>query len=73
MEAMPPALADLPRDQIALKPFNLVGLAALHQLLVGCRAVRLVQQRPKRQLQNFPAHSRLPRWSTRSPPMGMAW
>ena len=33
MEAMPAALAGLPRDQIALKPFNLVGLAALHQLL----------------------------------------
>lgn len=33
MEGMPPALAELPRDQVALKPFNLVGLAALRQLL----------------------------------------
>ena len=27
------ALADMPRDEIALKPFNLVGLTALRQLL----------------------------------------
>ncbi len=32
LAAMPAALAALPRDQIALKPFNLVGLDALHAL-----------------------------------------
>ncbi|WP_448505389.1 arsenical pump-driving ATPase [Immundisolibacter sp.] len=31
--AIPDALKALPRDQIALKPFNLVGLDALHHLL----------------------------------------
>lgn len=33
LEAMPAALQQLPTDQIALKPFNLVGLDALRQLL----------------------------------------
>ncbi|MBI2748222.1 MAG: arsenical pump-driving ATPase [Burkholderiales bacterium] len=33
IEAMPDALQQLPTDQIALKPFNLVGLDALRQLL----------------------------------------
>lgn len=33
IKAIPQALRALPRDQIALKPFNLVGLAALKQLL----------------------------------------
>lgn len=33
INAIPQALKALPRDQIALKPFNLVGLAALKQLL----------------------------------------
>ncbi len=32
LAAMPPALAALPRDDIALKPFNLVGLEALRHL-----------------------------------------
>jgi arsenite-transporting ATPase len=32
LAAMPAGLAALPRDQVALKPFNLVGLDALHQL-----------------------------------------
>ncbi len=32
LAAMPVGLAALPRDQVALKPFNLVGLDALHQL-----------------------------------------
>jgi arsenite-transporting ATPase len=32
LAAMPADLAALPRDQIALKPFNLVGIAALHAL-----------------------------------------
>lgn len=30
---MPPALASLPRDEVALKPFDMVGLAALRGLL----------------------------------------
>ena len=33
LAAIPPALQALPRDQIALKPFNLVGLDALRRLL----------------------------------------
>jgi arsenite-transporting ATPase len=33
LRAMPPVLAGLPMDQIPLKPFNLVGLDALRQLL----------------------------------------
>ena len=33
IEAMPAALQQLPTDQIVLKPFNLVGLNALRQLL----------------------------------------
>lgn len=32
LAAMPPVLASLPQDSIPLKPFNLVGLAALHGL-----------------------------------------
>ncbi len=35
LAAMPDALRALPRDDVALKPFNLVGLAALRQLLVS--------------------------------------
>jgi arsenite-transporting ATPase len=34
LAAMPDALRALPRDDVPLKPFNLVGLAALRQLLV---------------------------------------
>jgi arsenite-transporting ATPase len=34
LRAMPPALQALPTDVVALKPFNLVGLDALRQLLV---------------------------------------
>jgi arsenite/tail-anchored protein-transporting ATPase len=33
LAAMPDALAALPQDRIALKPFNLVGVASLRQLL----------------------------------------
>ena len=33
LAAMPDALCKLPRDDVPLKPFNLVGLAALRQLL----------------------------------------
>ncbi|MBA5638131.1 arsenical pump-driving ATPase [Duganella sp. LX20W] len=35
LAAMPDVLQSLPRDQIALKPFNLVGLDALRHLLVA--------------------------------------
>ena len=35
LAAIPQALQALPRDQIALKPFNLVGLDALRHLLVA--------------------------------------
>lgn len=38
LAAIPDALKSLPRDQIALKSFNLVGLHALHQLLDGKEA-----------------------------------
>jgi arsenite-transporting ATPase len=34
LDAIPEALKALPRDLVMLKPFNLVGLDALHQLLV---------------------------------------
>ncbi|SCC93411.1 Arsenical pump-driving ATPase [Thiomonas sp. X19] len=34
LDAIPDVLKTLPRDQVALKPFNLVGLDALRQLLV---------------------------------------
>jgi arsenite-transporting ATPase len=39
LEAMPEALRALPCDRIALKPFNLVGLEALRQLLDGASGV----------------------------------
>ena len=35
LSALPQALANLPRDEIALKPFNMVGIDALRQLLDG--------------------------------------
>ncbi|HEY0847417.1 MAG TPA: arsenical pump-driving ATPase [Noviherbaspirillum sp.] len=35
LAAIPDVLKTLPRDQIALKPFNLVGLEALHRLFGG--------------------------------------
>ena len=35
LASMPPALKALPRDMIALKPFNLVGLDALRRLFVA--------------------------------------
>lgn len=35
LAAIPSDLSKLPRDDIALLPFNLVGVAALHQLLTG--------------------------------------
>lgn len=35
LASIPEVLKALPRDQVALKAFNLVGLAALHQLLVS--------------------------------------
>ncbi|TKD32958.1 arsenical pump-driving ATPase [Azotobacter chroococcum] len=41
LEAMPEALRTLPCDRIALKPFNLVGLEALRQLLDGASGVTL--------------------------------
>lgn len=41
LEAMPEALRALPCDRIALKPFNLVGLEALRQLLDGASGVTL--------------------------------
>ncbi|MGZ5029139.1 MAG: arsenical pump-driving ATPase [Methylobacter sp.] len=34
LNAIPDVLQDLPRDEIPLKPFNLVGVAALQQLLL---------------------------------------
>lgn len=37
--ALPEVLKTLPRDQIALKSFNLVGLGALHQLLDSTEAM----------------------------------
>ena len=41
LEAMPEALRALPCDRIAIKPFNLVGLEALRQLLDGASGVTL--------------------------------
>jgi len=38
LNAIPEVLKDLPRDEIRLKPFNLVGVAALRQLLVDSPA-----------------------------------
>jgi arsenite-transporting ATPase len=38
LAAIPDALAKLPRDDIALLPFNLVGVPALRQLLTGTAA-----------------------------------
>jgi arsenite-transporting ATPase len=38
LAAMPDELRALPRDEVPLKPFNLVGLAALRQLLVETAA-----------------------------------
>jgi arsenite-transporting ATPase len=39
LAAMPAGLSGLPRDQIALKPFNLVGLEALHGLFTDTEPV----------------------------------
>jgi arsenite-transporting ATPase len=38
LNAIPEVLRALPRDQVLLKPFNLVGLAALRQLLIEASA-----------------------------------
>ncbi len=38
LSAIPDVLKDLPCDQLPLKPFNLMGLDALHQLLSGTEA-----------------------------------
>jgi arsenite/tail-anchored protein-transporting ATPase len=38
LAAMPPALATLPRDEVALRPFDMVGIAALRALLDGSAA-----------------------------------
>lgn len=44
INAIPGALKALPQDQIALKSFNLVGLAALKQLLTGQDDTPLLEQ-----------------------------
>lgn len=38
LQAMPENLANLPRSQLYLKPFNLVGLEALRELFTGSKA-----------------------------------
>ena len=55
LAAMPAALAALPRDQVALKPFNLVGLDALHALFTNTGA--LIDQPEDQQPDMFKAPS----------------
>ncbi|MDO8786904.1 MAG: arsenical pump-driving ATPase [Sulfuritalea sp.] len=43
---IPQVLKTLPRDQVALKPFNLVGLDALRQLLVAADRQAIVEEGP---------------------------
>jgi len=45
LSAIPAVLSNLPCDQVALKPFNLVGLDALHQLLTDSDAQGLPRKR----------------------------
>ena len=60
LAAMPEALKALPCDQVALKPFDLVGLAALRQLLApgACRAATNIEA-PSRS-----THPACPTWWT---------
>jgi arsenite-transporting ATPase len=44
LAAIPAVLESLPRDQVALKPFNLVGLDALRQLLVAADRQAIVEE-----------------------------
>ena len=44
LAAIPQVLKDLPLDQVALKPFNLVGLDALRQLLVAADLQAIVAE-----------------------------
>jgi arsenite-transporting ATPase len=44
LSAIPEVLRDLPLDQVALKPFNLVGLDALRQLLVAADVQAIVAE-----------------------------
>ena len=46
LSAIPDVLKALPLDQVALKPFNLVGLDALCQLLVPADLQAIVEERP---------------------------
>jgi arsenite-transporting ATPase len=46
LSAIPDVLNNLPRDQVALKPFNLVGLEALRQLLVAADVQAIVAEGP---------------------------
>lgn len=46
LSAVPEVLRDLPLDQVALKPFNLVGLDALRQLLVAADVQAIVADGP---------------------------
>jgi arsenite-transporting ATPase len=46
LSAIPDVLNNLPRDQVALKPFNLVGLDALRQLLVAADVQAIVAEGP---------------------------
>jgi len=58
LAAIPPILAKLPRDDIPLKPFNLVGVAALRQLLNDGES-QLAQTREPHQRLDAPALSAL--------------
>jgi arsenite-transporting ATPase len=46
LAAIPDVLKDLPLDQVTLKPFNLVGLDALRQLLVEADVQAIVAEGP---------------------------
>jgi arsenite/tail-anchored protein-transporting ATPase len=67
---MPEALTRLPRDEVALQSFNVVGLAALEQLL---SASKPTATEPPVELPPPVPPPRWPAWWTRSRPMATAW
>lgn len=58
LAAMPDVLTSLPRDEVALKPFNLVGLDTLRQLLVATQAMDAASA-PDHSTMNAPSLSEL--------------
>jgi len=55
LAAIPEALEVLPRDEVALKPFNLIGLSALRRLLVDSEKLHAISTAGSQAALNAPA------------------